>query len=347
MAAPPTDTLIKASSDAVYYHAADGKRYVFPNQKTYQSWFSDFSGVVTVTDTELASLPLGGNVTYRPGIRMIKIVSDPKVYAVARGGVLRWVSSETVARTLYGEAWNTLIDDVSDAFFVNYTMGAPITEPAEFSPDTEATAARTINANRGLLTGPNPRLADTAPPRVSAPCACHSATPPPETPAENPEDQWRQFALNHINQIRAEHGRPPLAMNALLNEIAMAHSKDMAFNIREMSHDGSLGETSPERIKQGKVPDLDRPGQFTYLPYPANIGWAGENVGRRYLSMFGGDVEAAIIHQHEWFMDEPEDQGHNHRTTMLSSLAPFNEIGIGIYRDDTDIIWITEDYISR
>jgi hypothetical protein len=59
---------------------------------------------------------------------MVKIMSDPHVYAVARGGVLRWVTSEAVAARLFGSGWNKMIDDVSDAFFVNYTLGAPITE---------------------------------------------------------------------------------------------------------------------------------------------------------------------------------------------------------------------------
>lgn len=84
-----------------------------------------------------------------------------------------------------------------------------------------------------------------------------------------------------------------------------------------------------------------------YFPFPDGIGWSGENIGRRYISGFYNDVEAAIVDQHEWFLDEPTDEGHNHRTTMLSSLAPFSEIGIGIYLDDEGIVWITEDYISR
>jgi len=343
-AAPPPDTLIKASSAAVYYYAADGKRYVFPNQKTYSSWFSGFSGVITVSDDELAAIPLGGNVTYRPGIRMIKITSDPKVYAVARGGVLRWIASETAAVALYGADWNQYIDDISDAFFVNYAVGPPISAAADFSPADEASAAGTINADRGLAAGAAPRLADTTVPDANSCAVCRTVIAAP-TEAEL-QAQWRTFALGHINQIRAEYGRPALVINDILNEIAMIHSKDMAMYIHDMSHDGSLGETAPERIKQGKVPDLAT-HTLTTVPYPDGVGWAGENVGRRYLSAFGGDVEQAIVHQHEWFMDEPEDQGHNHRTTMLSSLAPFSEIGIGIYRDADDVLWITEDYMSR
>ena len=43
---------------------------------------------------------------------MVKVPSDPKVYAVAQGGVLRWISSEAVAVRLYGADWNKEIDDI-------------------------------------------------------------------------------------------------------------------------------------------------------------------------------------------------------------------------------------------
>ncbi len=116
-----------ASSKAVYFCGADGKRYVFPNDKTYFSWYPDFSGVTVVSDAALASLPLGGNVTYKPGARMVKIQSDPKVYAVDRGGTLRWIASPQVAAALYGADWARKVEDVSDAFFVNYKVGEPVT----------------------------------------------------------------------------------------------------------------------------------------------------------------------------------------------------------------------------
>ncbi len=118
--------LIKASGPAVYYFAADGKRYVFPNEKTYFSWFMDFSSVKTISDAELASYMIGGNVTIRPGTNLVKITTDPKVYAVAPGGVLRWVESESIATTLYGSAWASRVVDVPDSFFINYTVGASI-----------------------------------------------------------------------------------------------------------------------------------------------------------------------------------------------------------------------------
>jgi hypothetical protein len=116
-----------AASKAVYFCGADGRRYVFPNDKTYYSWFRDFTGVTTVSDEQLAALPLGGNVTYRPGSRLVKITTDPKVYAVDHNGTLRHVTTAEVAAATYGSDWAKKVDDLSDAFFVNYKVGDPIT----------------------------------------------------------------------------------------------------------------------------------------------------------------------------------------------------------------------------
>lgn len=118
--------LIKASGPAVYYYASDAKRYVFPNEKTYFSWYNDFSGVKTITDSELAAIAIGGNVTVRPGTKLVKITTDPKVYTVTKCGTLHWIESETVAKALYGDAWATRVIDVPDSFFVNYTVGSSI-----------------------------------------------------------------------------------------------------------------------------------------------------------------------------------------------------------------------------
>lgn len=126
-AASAGDVVRGTTLSTVYYYSVDGNRYAFPNEKTYTSWYSDFSGVVTMSDAELAAIPLGGNVVYRPGSRWIKIQSDPKTYAVTPEGVIRWIETEEVAQGLAGASWNTFIDDVADVFFVDYTVGPSLT----------------------------------------------------------------------------------------------------------------------------------------------------------------------------------------------------------------------------
>ncbi len=123
--------LIKGTTlSTVYYYGSDGQRYSFPNEKTFFSWYNDFSGVVTMSDSELANITLAGNVAYRPGSRWIKITSDQKTYAVAKNGSIRWIESEAVAKGLAGNDWNQFIDDVPDVFFVDYTVGNSLTSAA-------------------------------------------------------------------------------------------------------------------------------------------------------------------------------------------------------------------------
>ena len=148
--AAASGTLVKASLPAVYYVGSDGKRYVFPNEKTYKTWYANFSTVQTITDAELAAMAIGGNVTYKPGVRMVKITTDPKVYAVDAHGTLRWVSSEAVAVALYGASWNQMIDDVPDAFFTNYVVGSDVASASSFSPSGVGAAASSINVDKSL-----------------------------------------------------------------------------------------------------------------------------------------------------------------------------------------------------
>ena len=123
--------LIKGTTlSTVYYYGSDGQRYSFPNEKTFFSWNNDFSAVKTISDTQLAGITLAGNIAYRPGSRWIKITSDAKVYAVSTTGKVRWIENEATAKGLGGDNWNTLIDDVPDVFFTDYSVGNSLSSPA-------------------------------------------------------------------------------------------------------------------------------------------------------------------------------------------------------------------------
>ncbi len=155
---PPMGTLVKAMCPAyqvaadhpcraVYYYGQDGRRHAFPNERVYFTWYRDFDGVREVTDGVLASMSLGRNVNYRPGLRMVKFTTLNRVYAVGRGGVLRWVTTEDIARQLYGSNWSSQIDDIADVFYTNYTFGTDITTTGQFNSSSEAALAMTIDQN--------------------------------------------------------------------------------------------------------------------------------------------------------------------------------------------------------
>lgn len=152
---PPDPTnghLIKGTSyTTVYFLGADGKRYVFPNDQTYLSWFKSYSYVKQLSDEELMKAPLGGNVTYRPGSRLLKITTAPSVYAVAKGGMLRQIETEQLAEQLYGKDWRSKVDDLPDQFFGNYKQGDPIRTSNDHSPQDLEKDVVSIDQDKGLV----------------------------------------------------------------------------------------------------------------------------------------------------------------------------------------------------
>ena len=141
-AAADPGSLVKTSeSSAVYLFGSDGYRHAFPNERIFFSWFLDFNDVQEVTPAELAAMPLGHNVTYRPGSRLVKITTDPKVYAVLDGGLLRPIASETDASALYGSDWATRVDDLPDVFFVDYEISEEVTADQGWPDDTVVRSA--------------------------------------------------------------------------------------------------------------------------------------------------------------------------------------------------------------
>lgn len=143
----PDGASISHPCRSVYYHGADGKRHAFPNAKVYFSWYADFSTVQEVSANEMAGLQLGKQVTYRPGTTLVKFTTVAKVYAVSQRGLLRWITSETVASQLYGNDWNTRVHDISDAFYTDYSFGPDVVTADQYSPSAETAGTPTIDAN--------------------------------------------------------------------------------------------------------------------------------------------------------------------------------------------------------
>ncbi len=145
-----TGVLIKATNNpSVYFYGGDGKRYVFYNEDIFKTWYSNFSGVKSISPAQMAAIKIGGNVTYRPGT-LVKISSDPVVYAVDKSGVLRALASETIARSLYGSSWARQIKTIPDFLFSNYQIGDPISSTGDFNPSEVKAWVKDINTDKNL-----------------------------------------------------------------------------------------------------------------------------------------------------------------------------------------------------
>lgn len=150
------DLIKGTASTAVYYYASDGRRYIFPTAAIYSSWFIGFSSIKTISDADLAAVPTSGNVTVRPG-KLVQVVSmdtpwrvmDPKVYAVSRGGILRWVKTADAASAIFGTDWEKKIVAVPEVFVTNYNYGADINLAADYNLVSEQAIA-TIDQDKGF-----------------------------------------------------------------------------------------------------------------------------------------------------------------------------------------------------
>lgn len=134
---PPVGSLIKtANSPAVYYLGHDLKRYVFPDDKIFYTWYSNFNDVLTISNEQMVGFTLGGNVYARGGTKLVQfiaydffgnmIIDDPKIYVVEPGGVIRWLETAAVASSLYGSNWEQKITPVPNYLFSNYLVSGAI-----------------------------------------------------------------------------------------------------------------------------------------------------------------------------------------------------------------------------
>jgi hypothetical protein len=128
----------------VYYIGGDGFRHAFPTEDVYFSWYTNWSGIREVSVTDMGTLPLGANVTYKPGTRLVKFMTLNHVYAVDRWGVLRWVKSGDVAQVLYGSSWYRSVRDISEAFYTNYGFGTDINSVSDFNRTTITASVTTV-----------------------------------------------------------------------------------------------------------------------------------------------------------------------------------------------------------
>ncbi|EKD48349.1 MAG: SCP-like protein extracellular protein [uncultured bacterium] len=131
-----------------------------------------------------------------------------------------------------------------------------------------------------------------------------------------------------MNRYRAAEGEDPFTLNRELTVMAREHCLDMAENFGTSTHDSSDGRTFGERLADSG----------------ASFNSGGENVGKSYISDYWS-VWDGIYYIHESvFMVEPADE-INHRTSILSTFYPFNQVGIGVYAENGEM-YFTVEFVS-
>lgn len=128
--------LIKSPTDhSIYFIGPDGRRYLVPDPQTYHTWYKNFQSVKTLESPydiyfyQLAQEP----VTVRPGTTLVKFEGSPRVYAVDRGAVLRFIRNEKIAQKFYGLKWSERLVTLPHLRLAGYTFGTPIDSEPTFS----------------------------------------------------------------------------------------------------------------------------------------------------------------------------------------------------------------------
>lgn len=87
---PSEGQLIKtARNSAVYYVDYNGQRHLFPTESTFFSWYSGSwkdQNVITVSENDFLAMPIGKNITVKPGYSLIKFDNSLKMYAILPNG---------------------------------------------------------------------------------------------------------------------------------------------------------------------------------------------------------------------------------------------------------------------
>lgn len=137
--------LVKGTGPTVYFVTGDMKRVAFNDEQAFKTWYPDFGAVRQIPDADVAALPFAGLAPLRPGVRPIKAATDARVYAIDRDGALRWLSSEAVARMIYGDAWASKVAVVADAELAAYGRGADVTAAGQYWWMAERDASTHLN----------------------------------------------------------------------------------------------------------------------------------------------------------------------------------------------------------
>ena len=130
------------SSSTVYALSGDGLRHVFWNAQILATYGVTVADVVQLSDEQLSLHALGDPRLPKPGTVLVKVPSSERVYAIGASGELHWLTSQSVAASLYGNHWSDYVIDIPETGWPAFTMGSDITASTEWLVDANALLTR-------------------------------------------------------------------------------------------------------------------------------------------------------------------------------------------------------------
>lgn len=116
----------KAYDGNTVYLKSGTRMWRVADEATYFTWFDSWNDVISVSSPTLKVYLEGhtfmGDAPFSAGTR-VKAVGNPRVYVAGSDGALHWITSETVAHSIYGANWNKEIIEVRPERLWNYEKG--------------------------------------------------------------------------------------------------------------------------------------------------------------------------------------------------------------------------------
>lgn len=139
----PEGTFIKGASwSTVYYIDANGNRRPFLDSQTFYTYANSFDSVIDVEDSYLSNFTIGAPMLPMAGTVLVKIQSVDKVYALGEDGELHWITSESVATSLYGSSWADYVIDVPVTAWSHFMVGSDISSTGDWTADASLLQTR-------------------------------------------------------------------------------------------------------------------------------------------------------------------------------------------------------------
>jgi hypothetical protein len=148
-----TNTLIKIFDDKnpktfddanVYYYGKDLKRHLIPSEKIYYTWFNDFNGIKEISSKLMSSLPLGKNVTVKPGCKIITFNTTNKKYLISPKNILRPIKQELLKKE-FKKNWTKNMIILADSFMNDYKIGSQIKNIQKYNQELKLHKINNIN----------------------------------------------------------------------------------------------------------------------------------------------------------------------------------------------------------
>lgn len=104
-----------------YYVGGDGRRHVFQSDAVYYSWYPSANANVsrTMSVQDIASIPLGEPMTYRPGER-VRFRTDMNTYGIGNGKTMWRLPSDQ--STVSGWTWERGVEELDETHFMVYRL---------------------------------------------------------------------------------------------------------------------------------------------------------------------------------------------------------------------------------